>query len=161
MSSQNDEATGVALGVTFSIVLLVISLVLGIAVHKSTAKVPPKAATATMTAGDDVPSLLVENGTVKFFFASGKFEVASGAKEALVEAVRAAQSGKILAISGFHDATGDAATNAELAKQRALAVRDVLKSLGVADEKIELRKPEVMLGAANNAQARRVDVVVN
>ena len=50
--------------------------------------------------------------------------------------------------------------NAELAKQRAMGVRDVLKGLGVADDKMELRKPEQMLGGADDAEARRVDVTL-
>jgi outer membrane protein OmpA-like peptidoglycan-associated protein len=63
-------------------------------------------------------------------------------------------------VSGFHDATGDAALNAELAKQRALAVRDALKGLGVAEDKIELKKPEETTATGSNAEARRVEVVL-
>ena len=68
--------------------------------------------------------------------------------------------GKTLAIGGFHDSTGSIEVNAELAKQRAMGVRDVLKGLGVADDKMELRKPEQMLGGADDAEARRVDVTL-
>ena len=63
-------------------------------------------------------------------------------------------------VSRFHDATGDAALNAELAKQRALAVRDALKGLGVAEDKIELKKPEETTATGSNAEARRVEVVL-
>jgi outer membrane protein OmpA-like peptidoglycan-associated protein len=56
--------------------------------------------------------------------------------------------------------SGDAAVNAELAKQRAIAVRDTLLGLGVAVEKIELKKPENTSGTGSNAQARRVEVSV-
>ena len=48
--------------------------------------------------------------------------------------------------------------NAELAKQRAFTVRDTLKSIGVPDDKIELKKPEQLIGTGPNAEARRVEV---
>ena len=50
--------------------------------------------------------------------------------------------------------------NAELAKQRALGVRDALKVLGVAEDKVELKKPEVTQGSGSNAEARRVEVTL-
>ena len=108
----------------------------------------------------DGASVVVENGVVKFYFATGKADLATGATEALKIAVEAAAAGKELAVSGFHDATGDAAVNAELAKQRAIAVRDTLVGLGIALEKIELKKPENTSGTGSNAQARRVEVSV-
>ena len=60
----------------------------------------------------------------------------------------------------FGSTTGDAAANAELAKQRAFAVRDALKALGVAEEKIELKKPEQLTGSGDLSQARRVEVAL-
>ena len=64
-----------------------------------------------------------------------------------------------LSVSGFHDETGSPEQNAELAKQRALAVRDALVAAGVAEASVELKKPEVMM-AGSNAEARRVEVSV-
>ncbi len=52
------------------------------------------------------------------------------------------------------------ALNAELAKQRAFAVRDALKALGVAEDKIELKKPEETTASGSNAEARRVEVAL-
>ena len=109
--------------------------------------------------GDDA-SVVVESGVVKFYFASGKADLAVGALEALGDSVAAAQAGKRLVISGFHDATGDATFNAELAKQRAFAVRDTLMGAGVAESSIELKKPEESTGSGNAAEARRVEVVI-
>ena len=63
-------------------------------------------------------------------------------------------------LSGYTDATGDAAANAELAKQRAMAVRDALKTLGVAEDKIELKKPEQLTGSGDPSAARRVEVAL-
>jgi outer membrane protein OmpA-like peptidoglycan-associated protein len=164
MSNQDDESTGLVLGVVFSLLVLVIGLVLGIALHKSgtkkaAASVPAVAVAATPSAASG-PSVKVDNGVVKFYFASGKADVAAGAAEALAEVVKAVAGGKTLAISGFHDSTGSVEVNAELAKRRAMGVRDVLKGLGVAEDKMELRKPEQMLGGADDAEARRVDVTL-
>ena len=60
--------------------------------------------------------MVVENGVVKFYFASGKSDLAPGAVEALADAIAAGKAGQKLVISGFHDSTGDPAKNAELAK---------------------------------------------
>jgi outer membrane protein OmpA-like peptidoglycan-associated protein len=103
--------------------------------------------------------VVVDNGVVKFYFASGKADLAAGGKEALADAVQAALAGKKLSVSGFHDETGSPEQNAELAKQRALAVRDALVAAGVAEASVELKKPEVMM-AGSNAEARRVEVSV-
>lgn len=109
--------------------------------------------------GNDA-SVVVENGVVMFYFATGKADLAPGAVDVLADAIDAAKAGKRLVISGFHDATGDAAFNIELAKQRALAVRNALVGAGVAESSLELKKPEETTGSGNLAQARRVEVVI-
>ena len=73
---------------------------------------------------------------------------------------KGAKEGKKLVISGYHDATGSATKNAELAKLRAVAVRDALKASGVPEKKIELKKPEELKVAGSNAEARRVEVAL-
>ena len=115
-----------------------------------------------MQAGADEASVKVVDGVVRFYFASGKAELASGAKEALADAVAAAKAGKKLVLSGFHDSTGDPARNAELAKQRAFAVRDALIAEGVAEGSIDLQKPEAMPNTqGNDPEARRVEVKID
>lgn len=101
----------------------------------------------------------VENGMVKFYFASGKSTLAAGANEALSEVVQAAAQGKKLVLSGFHDSTGSPERNAKLAKQRALSVKAALIGLGVKDEQITLKKAESVAAGAD-AQARRVEVAI-
>ncbi len=105
-------------------------------------------------------SIVVENGVVMFYFATGKADLASGAVAVLGDAIAAAQSGKRLVISGYHDSTGDPAFNIELAKRRAMAVRDALVGAGVAESSVELRKPEETTGSGNMAEARRVEVEI-
>ena len=112
-----------------------------------------------VTTADDA-SIVVENGVVKFYFAVGKADMAPGAVEALTDAIDAAKAGRKLALAGYHDATGNAAMNAELAKRRAMAVRDVLVGAGVDAAMIELRKPEESTGTGHATEARRVEVLI-
>ena len=117
--------------------------------------------TADMTNGSaDVASIRVENGIVKFYFASASADLAQGAAEALGDVVKGVAAGQKAVISGYHDITGDPAKNEELAKQRALAVRDALASLGIGEDKMDLRKPEVTTADGSNAEARRVEVTL-
>ena len=108
-------------------------------------------------AAADAASVKVEQGVVRFYFASGSADLAAGAVDAMTDLVKAAKGGRTLVITGFHDATGDAAKNATLARQRAVAVRDALKVAGVPERQIELKKPEQLSGG-NDAEARRVEI---
>ena len=88
----------------------------------------------------------------------GYADLAPGAADALGDVVKGVAAGQTAVISGYHDTTGDPAQNEELAKQRALAVRDALKALGIGDDKLDLKKPEVTTATGSNAEARRVEV---
>ncbi|MBC7709151.1 MAG: sodium-translocating pyrophosphatase [Rhizobacter sp.] len=100
-------------------------------------------------------------GLMKVYFANASSALPAGADKGVAElaaAFKAKPSGK-LTLSGYVDASGDAAKNAELAKLRAFAVRDALKAAGVAEDKIELKKPEdVTAGATSAVEGRRVEV---
>jgi outer membrane protein OmpA-like peptidoglycan-associated protein len=171
-SSDDDSQQRFALGFLIALIALLISVVVGTVVVKQVrgSAAPKTAATAVASnapaapaadaAATDGASVRVENGVVKFYFASAKADLAAGANEALADVVKGVAEGKKTIISGFHDATGDAALNAELAKQRAFAVRDALKALGVAEDKIELKKPEETTATGSNAEARRVEVTL-
>lgn len=63
-------------------------------------------------------------------------------------------------ISGFHDPTGDFASNQKLAKNRASSVVDALVAAGVANDRIEMRKPESTTGDGDLSEARRVEVSI-
>ena len=84
--------------------------------------------------------------------------VVAGANAAIE--IAGVKAGQRAVISGYTDSTGDAEKNAELAKQRAFAVRDALVALGVAEGKLDLKKPEAVENAGNNAEARRVEVML-
>ncbi|MFZ3140633.1 OmpA family protein [Polaromonas sp.] len=176
MFSQDDDSQQrVALFLVFGLVAIVVASMLVFGVHKvrSFARPAAPAAPAALSAGkvvaapavvsmaqavSDAASVKVEQGVVKFYFASGKADLAAGAREALADVVKGAQAGRKLVVSGFHDATGNAAQNADLAKQRALAVRDALMAAGVAEGQIELKKPEQVTGSGTDAEARRVEI---
>ncbi len=130
----------------------------GLAVGDAAGAATNGAANAGATAAADGASVRVDNGVVKFYFASGSTELAAGAHDALADVVKGVAAGQTAVISGFHDTTGDPAKNEELAKQRAFAVRDALVSLGIGEDKLELHKPEVTTAAGSNAEARRVEV---
>lgn len=167
MSSQDNEVEyRVVAVVLVAVIVLVTGFAVGLGIHKSRNGAPltqaaaPAAAPAVAAVVSDDASVVVENGVVKFYFASGKADLASGALMALGDAITAAKAGKRLVLSGFHDATGDPAFNAELAKQRALAVRNALVGAGVAEASMELKKPVQTTGSGNDAEARRVEVMI-
>jgi K(+)-stimulated pyrophosphate-energized sodium pump len=98
----------------------------------------------------------------KFYFETGKTDLAAESAAdvaAVVAAAKANPSAKV-AIAGFHDATGSAEQNAEVAKQRALKVRDAIKAAGIAEDRYDLQKPAVTEGSGDNKEARRVEVSV-
>ena len=145
------------------VALLIVPLMMQIHGGKVAAAAPAATTTsaaAAPAAAADGASVKVENGVVKFYFATGKADLAAGGNEALSETIKAVLGGKKAVISGYHDATGDATANAELAKQRAFAVRDLLKASGIAEDKVELKKSEQTTGNGSPAEARRVEVTL-
>jgi cytochrome c oxidase subunit 2 len=97
---------------------------------------------------------------VQVLFAVGRSGLDVAAQKEIAKAVellKGAPDTKV-ALSGYVDSSGSAAKNAELAKQRAFAVRDALTKAGIAAGRIELRKPE-QIDAGDAARARRVDIV--
>lgn len=183
-AANGDDQQRFALGLVFTLVAAVVASVIGFAAQRSglaaaTTTVPASATAAAAAAVDATPAPLepaalapaavvlteqaavrVDGNKVKFFFAKGKTDVAPGAQEALATVLEGAKAGQRIRISGFHDATGDAALNVELAKRRAVAVRDLLLSLGVDEALLELVKPEHTLANGSNDKARRVEVLL-
>ena len=168
-SSDDDSQQRFALGFLFALIALVVSTVVGTVVYKrgishapktEAAVSAPSATNVPVVVVEEAARVIVENGVVKFYFVSGKAEVAAGANEALRDVVKGVAEGKRAVISGFHDATGSAEINAELAKQRAQAVQAALVALGVAEHKVELKKPEQSQADGSKADARRVEVIL-
>lgn len=118
-------------------------------------------APAADAAAADNALVVFENGVAKFFFATGKNDVAAGAETVVADVIAAGKEGKKLVVSGFADSTGNAAQNEELSKQRAQAVKAFFEAQGVSADNIELRKPESTTGAVgNDVEGRRVEVKI-
>ncbi len=133
------------------------------------APAPAPAAVASTATTTDIGSYTVttkldgdkSTGLMKVYFASGSSALPAGADKGVAEMLAAfkAKAGAKLSLSGYVDPSGDPVKNAELAKVRAFAVRDALKTAGIAEDKIELKKPEdVTAGATSAAEGRRVEV---
>jgi K(+)-stimulated pyrophosphate-energized sodium pump len=116
-----------------------------------------QAAAAGDAAGATDPSR-----TARLYFASGSAALPGDAETAMARAVmvlKGSQEAKAT-ISGYHDTSGDPAKNAELARQRAEAVRDALVKAGIAADRISLEKPQATAGGTDPDEARRVEITV-
>lgn len=121
----------------------------------------PTSATETKVISNSEPSVFFENGHLKFYFATGKADVAPNALDHAKEILEAAKQGKKLGISGYTDSTGNAQANAELSKKRAKAVQQFLIANGVPEAQLELIKPKDTVGATGKDQeGRRVEVYI-
>ena len=92
----------------------------------------------------------------KVTFASGATALPADAGKNIDTAVAAAKknaTGKVV-VTGFYDAVGDAAKNAEAAKARAATVGSALKKAGITEDRIEMAKSEMAAGAGDNSAAR-------
>ena len=174
MQIHGDKAGGASTQGSAAPAAVVATAAVGAGAAAGAAATAPTAATPADTAAksdaamlaaaqsaSDAASVKTEGGVVKFYFASGKADLAAGGKDALVEVVKGVMAGKKAVISGFVDGSGDPVKNADLAKQRAFAVRDLLKIIGVPEDKIELKKPEdIKAGATSASEGRRVEVTL-
>jgi outer membrane protein OmpA-like peptidoglycan-associated protein len=162
MLDEQDQGTRVGVGVALGVVLLLILGLLGwLTMRGGASKAPaaPAVAQAAAAASGDVFIDAPLTGTIAgtLYFAVGKAELPADAP-AVLSAITSAAGSKKLLISGFHDSTGDPAFNAELAKNRAKAVRAALQAAGIDPARTLLRKPESTTGDGTNQEARRVEV---
>lgn len=169
MDEDNDNGlVGWILGIAVTVALTV-ALTVGVVAVTADKPAPaapaaaapaPVVAAAAPPAAAPAPAPALE--PARIFFDSGKADLPADAVAALqpvIDAARARAEAK-LAVSGFHDKSGNLELNAELAKQRAFAVRDALIAAGIAETRIELRKPQDMEGGNDAREARRVEVSV-
>lgn len=173
MMDEEDGGARVGLWVSLGVVaLLLMGLIGGLAMRQANKKpaaavasLAVPATTATMPA--TVPTEALMEGPLsgdlmgKLYFDSGVSSLPADAAVA-VDAAKAALAGAApsakLVLSGFHDASGDPLKNAELAKQRAKAVREALTLAGVDASRIAMRKPEITTGGGPANEARRVEI---
>jgi outer membrane protein OmpA-like peptidoglycan-associated protein len=170
MFDEEDRETGYALFLAIGLAIFVSIFTIGIAAGTAIGQLGKKSgestavalpvATAPAMAGASAP---VSAPMARLYFELGKAELPADALTLLTPLITAARDNSAArwVISGFHDASGDAAVNAELAKQRAFAVRDLLVTAGVSTQSIELSKPAVTMGGTDPREARRVDVTLH
>jgi outer membrane protein OmpA-like peptidoglycan-associated protein len=174
MNDQNDDAQNFALMVLAGVVALVIAGVLALAISTTggqgakggaaaAAAMPGASAVASAEAqqaapGAAVPGLGEADARIYFELASDALPPDAAAELARIADAARADPGKVVLISGYHDESGDAARNAELAKKRAFAVRHALEANGLARERLVMDKPRVTLGGADAREARRVEM---
>lgn len=157
---QDDDNQNLVLGILFGIIALVIGLVIGLSVYVTGQNRAPAPVAAVVAEEPEIAE--VGEPLVKFYFESGKAELPAGAADEIAKVIAklAEDPSKLVLLSGYHDETGGAAVNAEVAKARAVAVKDALIAAGLAADKVKMRKPAVTLGGADPAEARRVEVRV-
>jgi len=128
---------------------------------------PPPAPAPVVSAPAPMPAPVAPAAPVgmslpaKVYFDVGAAAIgADGGSKIAAVADLAKKDGVKLSVTGYTDKTGDVAKNEELAKSRAMAVRDALKAAGVAEANIETKPPMfVEVGAAGgDAEARRVEI---
>ncbi len=161
---MNDEQDGESYRVVAWILAIAVSIAIVTAVlpgillainpgwtTAATALAAPAAATS--------PTVPVA-GPAKIFFDSGKISIPSDSTEKfkpIVDAIKSGSASRVV-VSGYHDKTGSPEQNAELAKNRAKAVRDELIRAGLAEAQLELQKPQEASASSNDQEARRVEV---
>ena len=157
---EDDDNQNLVLGILFGIIALVVGLVTGLSVCVTGQNRAPAPVPAVRAEEPEIAE--VGEPLVKFYFESGKAELPAGAAEELAKVIAKLNEdpSKLVLLSGYHDETGGAAVNAEVAKDRAVAVKDALVAAGLAADKVKMRKPAVTLGGADPAEARRVEVRV-
>ena len=107
------------------------------------------------------PAAVVVGYPFKVYFETGSAAISADGGKTIVAAAEAVRKDSLkVALTGYTDKTGDIAKNEELAKSRAVAVRDALKAAGVSETTIEMRAPMfVEVGAGgSDAEARRVEI---
>lgn len=123
--------------------------------------VPAVAPAAEVAAPPAIQPEVVDALPAKVYFDVGSNKInAEGTSSISKAAASIKQLGLTADITGYTDKTGDVAANAELAKQRALAVHHQLISEGVPESKLILKPPFAITttGSGDNAEARRVEI---
>jgi outer membrane protein OmpA-like peptidoglycan-associated protein len=169
---EQDDGAKVGLWVVLGIItLLLFGLIGGLAMRAVNAKHAKAVAVAATPAAAPVAAAVAEADVmidvplagvivVRVFFELDKADLQADAPTMLAVAIKALSDapGKKLVIAGFHDPSGNAEHNAELAKQRAQAVRAALTMQGADPARVQLRKPEQTALGGPPEEARRVEV---
>jgi photosynthetic reaction center cytochrome c subunit len=117
-----------------------------------------------LAAAPPTPAPVVRGEVVIVYFAVASAALHNEAPTViamLADKLRANPQAKAV-VSGYHSATGDAAANHELAKNRAMSVQAALVAAGIAADRVVLEKPlaEQANVVGESPEARRVEITV-
>jgi len=105
------------------------------------------------------PATRAPGATVSIHFAAGKAALDAEAMRLLKELVPAMKGGiNPIDVTGFADTTGNRSANVELAKRRAIAVREALLAEGLPADRVRLQTPREVTGSGSDRDARRVEI---
>jgi photosynthetic reaction center cytochrome c subunit len=109
-----------------------------------------------------LPAPVAEAARSVLFFGVGSHELAADQSKGLEQLLQSLSGNprSTVFVSGYHSAAGELAVNQELAKKRAMAVRDALLAAGIAPARVKLDKPQQTEAnvAGEDPTARRVEV---
>ena len=132
------------------------------------AKPAPSASAATSTPAPTSPASSKDSmrapthSDASVYFAAGSATIDDTARGIIrMKAAEVMGVGTPITVTGYADKTGRSANNVELAKQRALAVRDALVQFGVHEDRVRLEQPASVTGSGTDDEARRVDMKVS
>lgn len=94
------------------------------------------------------------------YYDTGKATVIAESKKTLDDLIAhlKANAAAKVEITGYTDKQGNLQNNMELAKNRAVGVRDALIAAGVAKDRINMKPPATVEAGGDPKQARRVDI---
>ena len=110
----------------------------------------------------EAAAISAETPSAKLYFDTGKTTLPADASQMLAATIhwlKANPSAKAV-ISGYSDPRGNLAKNEELSKGRAKAVREMIEDADIDEDRIEMRKPEIVESGGDIAAARRVEVSI-
>jgi outer membrane protein OmpA-like peptidoglycan-associated protein len=124
------------------------------------AEVAAPAAPAIPTGSGVMAEMVDGKPALNVYFATAERTAAPlGTEAAALKAYVDSHPEDRLSVSGYVDPRGDAAFNAELAKDRAVNTKAALVAAGIPEDKIDLDKPaDIVGGDASLAEDRRVTV---
>jgi outer membrane protein OmpA-like peptidoglycan-associated protein len=120
---------------------------------------PPAAMAPAPAPAAATPASMPTSLPAKVYFDVGKTTLSDDGKsavKAIADLVK--KDGGKVDVTGYADASGDPAQNQEIAKSRAMAVRDELQADGVDAGAINMKPPASITGSGGDAEARRVEV---
>jgi len=116
----------------------------------------PATTTARTTTGDNV-----RLASAQVYFGSGDTSINANDRQKIASVAQTAKDqNRPVTVTGYTDRSGNVDSNMEVAKNRAVAVRDALVAEGVSESKIVLDPPATVTGTGTDAEARRVEIVV-